>query len=79
MISPEEFSTSIAKDDDRKRFAYVEPKILGPRCLFLKKFLIGCVGVITIFAIMVTVSLYGELSKSHSLFFSMPTPFCINV
>ena len=86
MISPEEKIDSpqiktppIAKDDVPKRFAYPEPKILGPRCQFLKRFLIGCVGVITIFAIMVTVSLYGELSKSHSLFFSMPSPFSKNV
>ena len=62
-----------------KQFANVKPKTLGSRCLCLKKIVIAFVGVIATFAIMVTVSLFGELSKSHSLFFSMPTPFCINV
>ena len=59
-----------------KQFANVKPKTLGPRCLCLKKIVIGFAGVITTFAIVVTVSLYGDLSKSHSLFFSMPNPFC---
>ena len=48
-----------------------EEKKLDPRCLCLRKILIGFAGVITTFAIMVTVSLYGDLSKSHRLFFSM--------
>ena len=62
-----------------KQFANVKPKTLGPRCLCLKKIVIGCAGVLTIFAIVGTVSLFREKSKSHSLFFTMPTPFCKNV
>ena len=62
-----------------KQFTNVKPKTLVPRCLCLKKIVIGCAGVITTFAIVGTVSLYGDLSKSHSLSFSMPNPFCINV
>ena len=54
-----------------KQFANVKPKKLGPRCLCLKKIAIGFAGVMTTFATVVTVSLYGDLSKSHRLFFSM--------
>ena len=54
-----------------KQFANVKPKILGPRCLCLKKIVIGFAAVLTTFTIVVTVSLYGDLSKSHRLFFSM--------
>ena len=59
-----------------KQFANVKPKTLGSRCLCLKKIIIGFAAVLTTFAIVVTVSLYGDLSKSHSLFFTMPKPFC---
>ena len=86
MISPEEKidspqikTPSIAKDDVPKRFAYVRPKKLGPRCLCLKKCLIGCAAAFVGIAIVAIVSLYGDLSKSHSLFFSMPNPSCKNV
>ena len=85
MISPEEkiYSPQIEKSDAVSKsaednvptqFAYVGPKTLGPRCLFLKKILIGCVVVLTTFAGMaigVFVIHYGDLSKSHSLLFSM--------
>ena len=86
MISPEEKidspqskTPSIAKDDVPKRFAYVKPKKLGPKCLFLKKFLIGCAATFVGMAVVGIVSLYGDISKSHSLFFSMPNPSCKNV
>ena len=62
--SPQIETPSIAEDDVPKQFAYVEPKRLGPKCLFLKKILIGC-GVILMtivgMAIVSIVSLYGDL------------------
>ena len=59
MISPEEKIYS-------PQFAYVGPNTLGPRCLFLKKILIGCAVVLTTFvgmAIVAIVTQYGDLSK----------------
>ena len=84
MIPPEEKidcpqikTPSIAKDDVPKRF---RPKKSSPRCLFLKKCcLIGCAAAFAGIAIGAIVSLKGDLSKSHCLFFSMPNSSCKNV
>ena len=60
--SPQIKTPSIAKDDVPKRFPNIKPKKLGPRCLFLKKVLIGCVATFVGMAIAYIVSLYGDLS-----------------
>ena len=86
MISPEEKIYSprskklsgFAEDNVPKQFAHVKPKQLGPILLFLKKILIGCAFVLIIIVGM-AIALYGDLSKSNSLFFSMPNPFCKTV
>ena len=69
--SPQSKTPSVAEDDVPKQFSNVKPKTLGSRCFCLKKIVIGFAAVLTTFAIVVTVSLYGDLSKSHRLFFSM--------
>ena len=71
-----------AKDNVPKQFAFVEPKTLGSTCLFLKKNMIrGAVALITIIgmAIVATVTLHGDLSKSHNFFFSMLWQKCKNL
>ena len=79
IVSPQLKTPSIAKDKVPKQFAHVVPKTLGPRCLFLKKTLTGCAAAFFGMAIVGIVSLYGDISKCHSLFFSMPNPFYKNV
>ena len=70
MITPEEKIYSPQSEKSESAEDNV-PKTLGPTCLFLKKILIGCSVVLLTFVIVVTVSLYGDLSKSHSLFASL--------
>ena len=64
ICSPQSKNPRNAKDNVPKQFAYVETKTLGSKCL------LGCAValIIVVIAIVATVTLHGDLSKSFLLY-----------
>ena len=64
IYSPQSKNHHNAKDNVPKQFAYGEPKKLGSKCL------LGCAValIIVVIAILATVTLHGDLSKSFLLY-----------
>ena len=64
IYSPQSKNPRNAKDNVPKQFAYVETQTLGSKCL------LGCAValIIVVIAIVATVTLHGDLSKSFLLY-----------